>query len=123
MKVLIVDDSMVMRRVIAGCLKKIGVTNVVEATNGEEAVNLLLPESDIDLVLMDWNMPVMNGFEALKTVRASKVDTPIVMITTEVEKDKVLDAIKNGANDYLAKPFGPNDIQTRLKRFLEPDTA
>ena len=68
-------------------------------------------------------MPVMNGFDALKKVRASKVDTPIVMITTEVEKDKVLEAIKNGANDYLAKPFGPNDIQTRLKRFLEPNTA
>jgi len=119
MKVLVVDDSQIMRRIMSGALAKVGVDDVVEASNGQEAIDSLSADSAINLVLMDWNMPTMTGIEALKVIRAGGNKVPIVMVTTESEKDKVLEAIKSGANDYLAKPFGPKDLQEKLDKFVQ----
>lgn len=121
MKVLLVDDSQVMRRIMIGALKQSGTDDVVEAANGREAVNVVAKDDTIGLVLMDWNMPEMTGIEALKKIRAGGNKVPIIMVTTEAEKAKVLEAIKSGANDYLAKPFGPKEIQEKLAKFLGPD--
>ncbi|MEP0828345.1 MAG: response regulator [bacterium] len=118
MQVLVVDDSQIMRKIIMGALKKLGVNDIVEASNGQEAVEMLVKPSDIGLVLMDWNMPTMTGIEAVKKLRSDKVTVPVVMVTTEAEKEKVMEAIKSGANDYLIKPFNPKDIQGKLEKFL-----
>jgi two-component system chemotaxis response regulator CheY len=118
MKVLVVDDSQIMRRIMSGALTKAGVETVIEASDGQEAIESIGSESDINLVLMDWNMPNMTGIEALRKIRADGNKVPIVMVTTESEKDKVLEAIKSGANDYLAKPFGPKDLQEKLDKFV-----
>jgi len=123
MKVLVVDDSQIMRRIMSGALAKVGVDDVVEASNGQEAIDSLSADSAINLVLMDWNMPTMTGIEALKVIRAGGNKVPIVMVTTESEKDKVLEAIKSGANDYLAKPFGPKDLQEKLDKFVQAGAA
>lgn len=123
MKVLLVDDSQVMRRIMIGALKQSGTDDVVEAANGREAVNVVAKDDTIGLVLMDWNMPEMTGIEALKKIRAGGNKVPIIMVTTEAEKAKVLEAIKSGANDYLAKPFGPKEIQEKLAKFLNQDNA
>ena len=123
MKVLLVDDSQIMRRIVSGALTKAGVNDIVEASDGQEAVECVSADSAISLVLMDWNMPKMTGIEALKKIRADGSKVPIVMVTTESEKDKVLEAIKSGANDYLAKPFGPKDLQAKLNKFVNADTA
>ncbi len=120
MQVLIVDDSQIMRKIITGALKKHGVNDIVEAANGQEAVDAVTNNKDIGLILMDWNMPVMTGIDAVKKLRADGVKTPIVMVTTESEKEKVLEAIKTGASDYLVKPFNPKDIQGKLEKFLQP---
>jgi len=104
---------------MSGALAKVGVDDVVEASNGQEAIDSLSADSAINLVLMDWNMPTMTGIEALKVIRAGGNKVPIVMVTTESEKDKVLEAIKSGANDYLAKPFGPKDLQEKLDKFVQ----
>lgn len=120
MKVLVVDDSQIMRRVLSGVLQQIPGQDimVIEATNGQEAVNLLSSNGNVDLVLMDWNMPTMSGIDALKSIRASKNDVPVVMVTSQSEKDRVIEAIKLGANDYLAKPFKPKDVQGKIEKFL-----
>ncbi len=118
MKVLVVDDSAIMRRIMSGALSKAGVKDIVEASDGKEAVDSITSDEAISLVLMDWNMPNMTGIEALKKIRAAGNKVPIVMVTTESEKDKVMEAIKSGANDYLAKPFGPKDLKEKLDKFV-----
>jgi len=121
MQVLVVDDSQIMRRIITSILGKLETDNlsILEAADGQEAVNAVNEHSDIGLILMDWNMPTMTGIEAVKTIRAGGSTTPIVMVTTEGEKQKVIEAIKAGANDYLIKPFNAKDIQNKLEKFLQ----
>ena len=119
MKALVVDDSQIMRRIIVSVLKKAGVDDVVEVTNGQEAVDLLAQPNDVGLVLLDWNMPVMTGIEALTKIRTTNKALPVVMVTTESEKEKVVEAIKAGANDYLLKPFNPQDVQDKLAKHIE----
>jgi len=119
MRVLIVDDSQIMRKIITGALKKLNIKDIIEASNGQEAVDMVSKDSEINLVLMDWNMPTMTGIEAVREIRANGKKTPIVMVTTEGEKEKVIEAIKTGANDYLVKPFNPKDIQAKLEKFLQ----
>lgn len=118
MKVLIVDDSQIMRKIITGVLKKLKIDDIIEAVNGQEAVKAVGDNKDIGLVLMDWNMPTMTGLDAVKKIRADGNKVPIVMCTTEAEKEKVIEAVKSGANDYLVKPFNPKDIQSKLGKFL-----
>jgi len=118
MQVLIVDDSQIMRKIITGVLKKLNVGKIMEAVNGQEAVDTAAKNSDIGLIMMDWNMPTMTGIDAVKKIRAAGNKVPIIMCTTEGEKEKVLEALKAGANDYLVKPFNPKDIQAKLEKFL-----
>lgn len=119
MQVLVVDDSQIMRKIIMGALKKLGVNDIMEASNGQEAIDIVSKDNTIGLVLMDWNMPVMTGIDAVRKIRAGSIKTPVVMVTTEAEKEKVMEAIKSGANDYLIKPFNHKDIQGKLEKFLE----
>ncbi len=118
MQVLVVDDSQIMRKIITGALKKLGVNDIVEAENGQEAVDVVSRDATIGLVLMDWNMPTMTGIDAVRKIRAGNCKVPVVMVTTEAEKEKVIEAIKSGANDYLIKPFNHKDIQGKLEKFL-----
>ncbi len=119
MKALIVDDSQIMRRIIVSVLKKAGVNDIAEVSNGQEALDALAQDKEIALVLLDWNMPVMTGIETLKHIRTTNKQLPIVMVTTESEKEKVVEAIKAGANDYMLKPFNPQDVLDKLQKFLE----
>ncbi len=114
-----VDDSQIMRKIITGALKKQGFKDIVEASDGQEAVKIVSENAEIGLILMDWNMPTMTGIEAVRKIRAAGNTTPIVMVTTESEKEKVIEAIKTGANDYLVKPFNHKDIQSKLEKFLQ----
>lgn len=117
MKALIVDDSAVMRKVLIGALSRAGITDVVQAGDGREAVEAVQSE-DFGLVLMDWNMPNMLGIDAVKAIRALGKKTPIIMVTTEAEKSRVLDALKAGANNYVIKPFEPATIVGKIQEVL-----
>lgn len=119
MKVLVADDSQIMRKIISGVLKKLGVEDIMEAADGKEALAAIYADSDVGLILMDWNMPAMTGLDVVVKLRSDGIKTPVIMVTTESEKDKVLQAIKAGATDYLVKPFNPKDIQTKLEKFLQ----
>jgi two-component system chemotaxis response regulator CheY len=118
MKVLVVDDSIAMRKILEKVLKGIDSIDEVElAEDGKVAVEKIIAGA-FDLVLMDWNMPNMTGIEALRAVRGAGNKTPIVMVTTEAEKTRILDAIKSGANNYIIKPFTPDVITEKIQATL-----
>ena len=118
MKVLIVDDSAVMRKVLRDALMKSDITDVGEASDGEEAVRAVIEDS-YDLVLMDWNMPKLSGIEAVLKIRRRGISVPIIMISTESEKARVLEALKAGANNYIVKPFSPEIIAAKIKETMK----
>lgn len=116
MRVLLVDDSATMRRIQKTQLGNLGVTDIVEAANGDEALGRLEENMPVDCVLLDWNMPVMDGMSFLKQVRgnASYSEVKIIMCTSESEKHKVVEALKSGANNYIVKPFAPESLKEKL---------
>lgn len=116
MKALVVDDSTVMRKVMAGALSRMGIQDVIQAADGLEAVDAT-EKDDFDIVLMDWNMPVMSGIDAVVEIRARGKNMPIIMVTTEAEKSRVVQALKAGANSYIIKPFDPDTILAQIKKF------
>ena len=117
MKVLVADDSGVMRKIIVRVLKSIGVENIVEAADGEEALAKFAP-GEFQLVLTDWNMPGKTGLDVIKGVREIDKDVCLIMITTEAEKRRVLEAIQAGVNDYLAKPFEADTLREKLEKHV-----
>lgn len=119
MKVLITDDSSTMLKIIKNTLLSIGIdaNDIIEAKDGQEAYEKYTQHQP-DLVLTDWNMPIMNGLEFVSKLRASGSTTPIIMITTEANKAEVITALKAGANDYISKPFAPEALKEKISRFL-----
>jgi len=115
MKVLIVDDSAVMRKVIIRELTKNNISDFTEAADGIEGLEAASKE-EFDLILMDWNMPGLLGIDVVRKLREAKVTTPIMMVTTEGEKNNVVIAIQAGANNYLVKPFSPEDFAQKIQQ-------
>ena len=109
MKIMVVEDSVTMRRIVLLNLKKAGYTDVIVAENGRVALDMLGPSSENipDVILLDLNMPVMGGLEFLKTVKANAKlkSIPVIMVTIESEMKYVMEAISEGAIGYLIKPF------------------
>ena len=115
---LIVDDSIVVRRILAGTLcDRCGFEKVVEAEDGQQAVQAA-QASKFDLILLDWNMPNMLGIDALRTIRSKDRATPIVMVTSENEATRVVEAFDAGANNYIIKPFEPATIAEKVQQVL-----
>ncbi len=115
MKVLIVDDSAVLRKIVTKALMEAGHTDLVEAADGKEALS---KAGDVDVVFTDWNMPVMDGLTFVKELRQSS-QIPVVMITTEGGQKEVLEAMKNGVNDYIVKPFTPSILVSKLESIIK----
>jgi two-component system chemotaxis response regulator CheY len=120
MKVLVVDDFATMRRIVKGALKQLGFVNIVEAEDGQIALELLKKEK-VGLIVSDWNMPNMTGIEFLKVVRGDAVlkDTPFIMVTAEGQKDNVLEAVNAGVSNYVVKPFTPDILGEKIKKVLK----
>jgi two-component system chemotaxis response regulator CheY len=115
MQALVIDDSRTVRAIIGKTLHERGL-EVVEAGHGAEGLDRLREHPGIELVLVDWNMPVMNGLEFIQAVRADKANDAIriMMVTTETEQEQVLRALEAGANEYLMKPFTPEILIAKL---------
>lgn len=116
-KALVVDDSGTMRKIIIRALNAAGVTDVIEAGDGAEALSLFNP--DVSLVLTDWNMPNKTGLELSRDIRATGSTVPIFMITTEATKNRVVEAIQAGITDYLTKPFTKESLQAKLEKYCQ----
>jgi len=122
MKILIVDDSSTMRRIIGNVVGQLGVSkeDFDEAEDGVVAWKLL-QENKYDVILTDWNMPNMNGLELVKHIRgegSAHRGTPTVMITTEGGKSEVITALKAGVNNYIVKPFNAQTLKEKLDPFF-----
>ena len=115
MLVLVIDDSKAIRLILAKILQDIGY-HVIDAADGLEALKLLKEQENVDLVLVDWNMPEMNGLEFVLEVRKDPAhnDTRLMMVTTETEMGQVVKALEAGANEYVMKPFTRETITEKL---------
>jgi two-component system chemotaxis response regulator CheY len=120
MKILVVDDSSTMRRIIVNTLARLGYKDVVQGADGVEAWEAMQANPDIGIVITDWNMPNMNGLELVKKIRAEEkyADIPIIMVTTEGGKAEVITALKAGVNNYIVKPFTPQVLKEKLQAVL-----
>jgi len=122
MRILIVDDSKTMRSIQTTILGQLGYNEVEEACNGQDALSKV-GSFEPDLILLGWNMPEMDGLTFLKEFRSKGNKTPVIMVTTESEKPKVIEAIKAGVNNYVIKPFTPEALGERIKETLEKAKA
>ncbi|MCS7164361.1 MAG: response regulator, partial [Thermodesulfovibrio sp.] len=109
-----------MRRIIKNLLKQLGFENIDEAENGEDALRKLR-STEYGLIISDWNMPVMEGIELLRQVRNDPTlkDIPFLMVTAEAEKEKVIEAIKAGVDNYIVKPFTGEVLKEKLEKIAQ----
>ena len=120
MKILVVDDSSTMRRIIKNTLARLGYKDIIEGADGVEAWEALQNNPDTEVVITDWNMPNMNGLELVKKIRAEEKykDMPIIMVTTEGGKKEVITALKAGVNNYIVNPLTPQVLKEKLQVVL-----
>jgi len=120
MKILVVDDFSTMRRIVKNVLKQLGFEKLEDAEDGEQAYNKLKNDS-FGFVITDWNMPNLDGLGLLKKVRSDEKlkELPILMVTAEAEKDKVIEAIKAGVNNYIVKPFTAEVLKEKMDKIFE----
>ena len=119
MKILLVDDSRTMRNIQRKVLDTLGGVEFSEAGDGFEALTCLASMNGMfDIVLVDWNMPNMDGLTLVKRIREKSPSLPLIMVTTEAEKARVIEAIKAGVNNYVIKPFTPDDLLEKVRGTL-----
>jgi len=116
MHALVVDDSNTIRIILTAYLKKLGF-DVTVAINGREALDRLHAMARADIVLVDWNMPEMDGLSFVRAVRAKDeyASLPLMMVTTNVELNNVAEALDAGANEYMMKPFTMDILRAKLE--------
>jgi len=113
-KILLVDDSKTMRNIWKKVITTIDNSEAVEAADGVEGLEAFKSQGPFDLALVDWNMPNMNGLELVAKIRENDKTTPIIMVTTEAEKPRIIEAIKAGVNNYVIKPFTPDALKDKI---------
>jgi len=120
MKLIVADDSRMVRGIVSRIVEPLGY-EVAAAGNGQEALNLLETASEpIDLVLLDWNMPVLTGIDVIRKMRADLrfKNIPVLMVSTESEETRIKQAMEAGAQGYLTKPFTPDQLKKAIDRAL-----
>ncbi|MCX8054680.1 MAG: chemotaxis response regulator CheY [Ignavibacteria bacterium] len=117
---LVVDDSPTMRRIVINALKTFGYNDVIEAGDGQEALEKL-HQNKVDFVITDWNMPNMSGLDLTKAIRsdAQLAHLPILMVTTRGLKQDIIEALKARVNNYVVKPFTPQVLKEKLDAVLK----
>jgi len=120
MKILIVDDSKTILQTLRFALEKLYYNDIEEAINGEEGIKILKKEK-IDMVITDWNMPKVSGLDLLQLIKSENKwkNIPVLMLTTEAEKEQIIKALKSGASNYIIKPFKIEQLEKKIKDVLE----
>lgn len=120
MKFLVVDDFSTMRRIVRNLLKELGYNNAEEAEDGAQALSML-KNGNFDMVVSDWNMPVMDGLTLLQNIRADArlAKLPVLMVTAEAKKENIIAAAQAGASGYVVKPFTAGTLEDKLNKIFE----
>jgi two-component system chemotaxis response regulator CheY len=115
MRALVIDDSRTVRLIVGQILREVGM-DVLEARNGREALEQMERHPDVELLLVDWNMPEMNGYDLIRAVRSDRArdGVRILMVTSESQSEQVTRALQAGANEYLMKPFNKDVLLAKL---------
>jgi two-component system, chemotaxis family, chemotaxis protein CheY len=118
MRFLVVDDSPTMRRIVVNALRSFGYEHIVEAEDGQDALNKM---DSIEFVITDWNMPNMTGLELTKALRANATTSalPILMVTTRGLKTDIIEALQARVNNYVVKPFTPQVLKEKIDLVLQ----
>ena len=119
--VLLVENSDKTRKGIADALKEFGISNVVEATDAESAINLF-KAGQFDLVLTDWNLPAGQGSKIVRYIRQTNKNVPIIVTTTKAEPKDMQQATQAGANGYIVKPFSNDELRETLDKYMTAAT-
>jgi two-component system chemotaxis response regulator CheY len=114
---MLVDDSRTIRNIQKNVLKQLGYEDIIDAEDGVVALKLF-NEAPPDLMLVDWNMPNMDGITLVRRIRETDKSLPIIMCTTESEKTRVVEAIKAGVTDYVVKPFTAQSLSEKIERTM-----
>lgn len=117
MDVLVVDDHNVIRSIVKKAFALLDIKRVDEACDGVEAIEMIQCKR-YDLIVVDWNMPEMEGVDVVRQARKLGITCPIIMQTTENSKTKVMEALRAGVNDYLLKPFSKEDVKDKIEKHL-----
>jgi two-component system chemotaxis response regulator CheY len=117
MKIMLVDDSRTIRNIQKNVLAQLGYTDIMEASDGVEALKQIA-DTKPDMMLIDWNMPNMDGITLVRKIRETDKKTPLLMVTTEAEKSRVITAIKAGVNNYVVKPFTAETLSEKINATL-----
>lgn len=117
--VLVVDDAATMRRIVKGLLHELGFKNMREAENGSAALDEL-KRKKADLVVADWNMPVMTGIDMLRAIRSDDglKGIPVLMVTAEAKKENIVAALQAGVSNYIVKPFNAKTLEEKLNKIF-----
>ncbi len=123
-RILVVDDFSTMRGIARKLLADVGFDDVVDAESGPQAL-ALLDASQIDLLILDWNMPDMSGLVVVQAIRGSDdfQTLPILMVTAEARRDQILAAIDAGVDDYMLKPFTAETLAEKIDKVLAAQAA
>ena len=121
MNILIVDDYKTMLRIINNLLKQLGFSNVDEATDGGMALNMI-KEKKYNLIISDWNMEPMSGYEFLKLVRTNEAtkQLPFIMVTAESKTENIIAAKQAGVSNYIVKPFNAQTLKQKIEAVFGP---
>ncbi len=116
MNAIVIDDSSAMRRILRRSLENLGFSSIAEAGNGQEGLDCLELNPNPDIVLVDWNMPVMDGLQFVKAVRANPKyeNLKLMMVTTETEPHRMAKALMSGVDEFVMKPFTQEILVDKL---------
>ena len=119
LRILTVDDNPTMRRIILNTLRRVGYSDIIEASNGKDTMAKLQVEK-IDFVITDWDMPEMDGIELVSNIRKSDEfkSLPVIMISTRSVKEDIIEALKTGVNSYIVKPFTPDTLKEKINQII-----
>ncbi|MBI1808984.1 MAG: response regulator [Gemmatimonadetes bacterium] len=123
MKFLVIDDSATMRRIVVNSLQRIGVTDIVEAGDGKEALQKF--DASVGFIITDWNMPNLGGVDFARAIRARDdgKTVPILMMTTRSLKEDIITALESGVNNYIVKPFTPQVLKDKIDALTAANVA
>ena len=117
MKIMLVDDSRMIRNIQKGVLRQLGYKDFVEATDGQDALRQVF-SAEPDLILLDWDMPIMDGQSFVKAFRQKDTATPVIMVAAEAERQRIADAMESGVNNYVVKPFTTDALRATITQTL-----